>query len=123
MALITQTFSAVLFDMDGTLIDSTPAVEAQWSRWALSHNISPAKLLSSSHGVRTIDVITKWKPELATQEEVYLFESGIPGKDGTGAIELPGARRLVERIVEEGGRWAVVTSGTGVLAGAWVKVR
>ncbi|KAI5810109.1 HAD-like domain-containing protein [Peziza echinospora] len=122
MALITQTFSAVLFDMDGTLIDSTPAVEAHWSRWALSHGISPADILSSSHGVRTIDVIGKWKPELATQEEVLSFEGGIPGEDGTGAIELPGARALVERIVQEGGRWAVVTSGTSVLAAAWVKI-
>lgn len=42
--------AAVLLDMDGTLVDSTPVVERTWTRWAHDHGIDPAKVLAVCHG-------------------------------------------------------------------------
>ena len=39
-----RTFDAVLFDMDGTLIDSMALSLAAWHRWAAEHDVDPAHL-------------------------------------------------------------------------------
>jgi len=36
--------SALLFDMDGVLIDSTPAVARVWHRWAIGHGFNPEEV-------------------------------------------------------------------------------
>ena len=41
-------FQAVLFDMDGTLVDSTVAVESIWSAWAERNSIPTADVLALS---------------------------------------------------------------------------
>ena len=40
---------AILFDMDGTLVDSTPVVERQWKRFAERHNLDYAQIIKVSH--------------------------------------------------------------------------
>lgn len=47
------TVSAILSDMDGTLVDSTPAVEGALSKWARSQGVEPEEFFAVSHGVRT----------------------------------------------------------------------
>ncbi len=42
--------SALLFDMDGVLIDSTPAVARVWRKWAIEHGFNPAEVISRAHG-------------------------------------------------------------------------
>ena len=51
--LISLSCKAILFDMDGTLVDSTACVEAIWARWAGKHGIDLHHLLQISHGRRT----------------------------------------------------------------------
>jgi sugar-phosphatase len=59
----------VLFDMDGTLVDSTPVVERIWGRWAAKHGIDLPRLLQISHGRPTIETLSIVAPHLATAEE------------------------------------------------------
>ena len=43
-----------LFDLDGTLVDSLPAVERAWSNWARRHGLSPEEVLAFIHGKQAI---------------------------------------------------------------------
>ena len=49
--------SAILFDLDGVLVDSTHSVTRQWRRWADENNIDPQRVVEIAHGVRTIEIV------------------------------------------------------------------
>jgi sugar-phosphatase len=60
--LVSVNFKAVLFDMDGTLVDSTQVVELAWGGWAVRHNIPLEDVLSFSHGRPTIATLEHFLP-------------------------------------------------------------
>ena len=49
--------SGVLFDMDGVLVDSTPAVERVWAAWAREHGFDPDEVVKKAHGRPSITTI------------------------------------------------------------------
>jgi sugar-phosphatase len=53
---------AILFDMDGVLINSTPSVERVWRAWALDHNLDPIRVIEQAHGRRSIETIQAAAP-------------------------------------------------------------
>ena len=53
---------ALLFDMDGTLVDSTDAIERVWTRWALCHDLIPSQVLSAISGVRIAAAVRALAP-------------------------------------------------------------
>jgi hypothetical protein len=59
---------AVLFDMDGTLVDSRALVERTWLRWAARHGVAPEAILAVAHGRRTLETMALVAPHLATPE-------------------------------------------------------
>lgn len=71
--------------------------------------------------MRSLDVIRRWVPHKATLEYVLELEAAIPRDNGDSAIALPGAHDLLATLQENNCRWAIVTSGTSVLASAWVE--
>jgi sugar-phosphatase len=99
---------AVLFDLDGVLIDSTAAIEALWGRWADGHGLDRAALLATVHGRRARDVIPEAMPDLDPVAELARFEELETGLL-EGLRQLPGAAALLAALPR--GRWAVVTSG------------
>ena len=105
--------SAVLFDLDGVLVDSTPSVVAIWTWWAKKNGIDPDKVLKIVHGRRTTEVLQIFAPKLDIDAEARQIEAGITEKkDGTVAI--PGAVRLLQSLPAD--RWCVVTSGIAQFA-------
>lgn len=112
-----QTFrcAAVLFDLDGVLVDSTRSVERQWRLWAQEHGQDPKEILEMAHGRRTIEVIRWLAPHLDIEAEVRRVEKR-EAEDTDGVDVMPGAAALIAAIPES--RWAVVTSGTTHLATA-----
>jgi mannitol-1-/sugar-/sorbitol-6-phosphatase len=112
-----QTFlcSAVLFDLDGVLVDSTTAVDRVWRLWARSHGVDEEKVIAVAHGVRTLEVIRAVAPHLDAQVEAQRLENR-EGAERDGVVVMAGAAELVESVPE--GRWGVVTSGTRDLAAA-----
>jgi mannitol-1-/sugar-/sorbitol-6-phosphatase len=109
------TTAAALFDMDGTLIDSTAVVEAIWHDFCRRHGVDSEILVPWSHGRRTPDTVRHFLPE-ASDEEVAEIAGDLESREqGTldGIVEIPGARMLLERIAVP---WAVVTSASRELA-------
>lgn len=107
--------SAILFDLDGVLVDSTRSVDRQWRLWAERKGVDGDKVIAIAHGVRTIEVIKFVAPHLDVEAEVREIESR-EADDHDGVNVMPGAAELVRMIPD--GRWCVVTSGTRLLASA-----
>lgn len=121
------TLRAVLSDMDGTLVDSTPAVEGALARWARSQGIEPEEFFAVSHGVRTRDNIKRFQTvpvkgsslseeeldEAAREIEYAIAEEGrrLLEEGGRGITRLPGVEKFLAALQEGGARWGIVTSG------------
>ena len=104
---------ALLFDMDGVLIDSAPAVERVWRRWALAHNFDPDSVVAQAHGRRSIETIRAVAPHMdAAQENVHVEQMEIDDREGVTA--LPGSVPLLQGLPQS--LFAVVTSATRPLA-------
>ncbi|HZD07500.1 MAG TPA: HAD family hydrolase [Candidatus Limnocylindrales bacterium] len=104
---------AILFDMDGVLMDSTPSVERVWRAWAAKYRLDPERVASLAHGRRSIETIRAVAPHLdAEKENIEVEQMEIDDKDGVTA--LPGAAELFVRLPPD--RFAIVTSATRPLA-------
>jgi mannitol-1-/sugar-/sorbitol-6-phosphatase len=104
--------SAILFDLDGVLLDSTLAVTEQYTTWAREHALDPAEVMKAAHGVRTVEVIRRVAPHLDAIAETKKIEDREAA--ATNVMAMPGAVELLNSIPR--GRWCVVTSGTRFLA-------
>jgi len=104
--------SAILFDLDGVLMDSTPSVSRQWSLWARENNIDPQKV-ELVHGRPTIEGVRLVAPHLDVEAEAQKIEQREMD-DKEGVVVMPGAAELLRLLPPE--RWCVVTSGTHRLA-------
>ncbi len=105
--------SAVLFDMDGVLIDSTPAVARVWTRWALEHGFDPNEVVRAAHGRPSLTTIKEYLPHADHEAENRELERREIA-DLEGVVAIPGARELLQALPPE--RWAIVTSCTRALA-------
>src|SRR6266850_3340329 len=104
----------VLFDLDGVLVDSTPAVARVWAGWAREHGFIPDEVVTKAHGRPSLTTIRELLPSAdhdAENREVERREIA----DIDGVIPLPGAMELLQALPPE--RWAIVTSCTRPLAG------
>ena len=109
----TLTAAAILFDMDGVLLDSLPVVERTWRRWAERHDLSADDILTTAHGRRTRDTLRTVAPELATDQEVEWLDAAEL-EDFAGIRPIAGAHALVACLPSD--RWTVVTSAGRELA-------
>jgi sugar-phosphatase len=111
--------SALLFDLDGVLIDSTPAVARVWRRWALEHGFNPEEVVASAHGRPSLTTVREYLPyadHAAENREVERREIA----DLEGVIPLPGSLDLLASLPPD--RWTIVTSCTRRLAEVRIRV-
>jgi sugar-phosphatase len=106
---------AVLFDLDGVLVDSTLAVERVWRKWALDHDINPEHVMENAHGRRSIETIRIVAPHLDSDRENLNVEN-MEISDKEGIVAIPGASELLSSIPPD--RYLIVTSATAALASA-----
>ena len=103
----------MLFDMDGVLINSTPAVARVWRRWAIEHGFNPEEVVARAHGRPSLTTVREYLPNAdheAENREVERREI----EDLAGVVPLPGAADLLAGLPLE--RWVIVTSSTRPLA-------
>ncbi|MCE0540275.1 HAD-IA family hydrolase [Kineosporia rhizophila] len=118
-SLAGRTFAAVLFDMDGTLIDSTPAVERSWLRWAAEFGV-PMTSFGTWHGVPAAQIVPEFLPEDQWAAGTRRIEE-IETEDTEGVVVLPGAAEALAALAPSG-RSAIATSCVGPLARARIAV-
>jgi mannitol-1-/sugar-/sorbitol-6-phosphatase len=105
--------SALLFDMDGVLIDSTPAVARVWQHWAIEHGFDPVEVIARAHGRPSLTTVREYLPNAdhaVENSEVERREMG----DVEGIVLLPGSRELLNSLPLD--RWTIATSSTRPLA-------
>jgi sugar-phosphatase len=107
--------SAVLFDLDGVLVESKGSTERVWLEWASRNGIELAALRSAMHGVRSVEVVRALRPELDAEAEGDAIERR-QAEDVSDVVAIPGAADALRALRED--RVAVVTSATRVLAEA-----
>lgn len=113
-----RTFSAVLFDMDGTLISSTASVVRSWTRLAHEYAI-PADRFGDFHGIPSdalVELLLADRP-VAERRAAAARIIELEIADGEGVATLPGAADAVAALAAVG-RCAVVTSAIGRIASA-----
>jgi mannitol-1-/sugar-/sorbitol-6-phosphatase len=103
----------VLFDLDGVLVDSTPAVARVWTQWARKHGFVPEEVVRQAHGRPSITTIRELLPHANHVAENREVERGEI-EDVEGVIPLPGALELLQAIPQD--RWAIATSCSRPLA-------
>lgn len=104
---------ALLFDLDGVLVDSTPAVARVWHGWAVEHGFDPEKVVHLAHGRPSRITIR----DLLPNADVELEDSEVERReieDLDGVVLLPGAGELLKSLPAD--RWTIATSCTRKLA-------
>jgi mannitol-1-/sugar-/sorbitol-6-phosphatase len=103
----------VLFDLDGVLVDSTPAVARVWTIWARKHGFEPDEVVRIAHGRPSSTTIRELLPNGDHDLENREVECGEI-EDLEGVVPLPGALNLLTVLPLD--RWTIVTSCTRPLA-------
>jgi sugar-phosphatase len=104
---------ALLFDLDGVLVDSTPAVARVWQGWAVEHGFDPEKVVHLAHGRPSRITIR----DLLPNADVELEDREVERReieDLDGVVLLPGAGELLKSLPAD--RWTIATSCTRKLA-------
>lgn len=107
-----------MFDLDGVLVDSTPAVARVWAWWAKQHGFDPEDTVRRAHGRPSISTIRELLPNADHAYEDREVERREI-EDVDGVVPLPGALELLQDLPLD--RWAIVTSCTRKLA--FVRIR
>ena len=109
---------ALLFDLDGVLIDSTPAVARVWRKWAIEHGFNPQEVVPRAHGRPSLTTVREYLPNADHQVENREVERREI-EDLDGVVPLPGALELLSSLPQD--RWTIVTSCTRALAEVRIK--
>ena len=117
--MVEVTCSGLLFDLDGVLVDSTPAVARVWTKWALAHGFDPDDTVRRAHGRPSVETVREILPGADFEKENEIILRGEV-EDTEGVVPLPGARELLSSLPES--QWALVTSCARPLAEVRLKV-
>jgi mannitol-1-/sugar-/sorbitol-6-phosphatase len=109
-----HSYAAFLFDMDGTLLDSSAVVHRVWGSWAKRHGVDVAELMANVHGVRSEDTIRQFGGATVdvAKETQWILDAEVSDIDGVVAVE--GIHAFIEAL--DPGTWAIVTSAPRTLA-------
>ena len=88
---------AVIFDLDGVLIDSTAVIKRQWQRWITEHNLDPGRAPNVMHGQPLVEIVRHVAPHLNAEVEAARL-AAWEATDTNGLREIEGAADLVRSL-------------------------
>lgn len=101
--------TALLFDLDGVLVDSRTLIERHWRRWAVEHDIPFEEVEAVYHGRPSAEVIRTVAPHLDAEAEAQRKQNRQT-RDLDGLTAFDGAASLLRSLPDE--QWTIATSGT-----------
>jgi mannitol-1-/sugar-/sorbitol-6-phosphatase len=115
-----QDVEAVLFDMDGTLVNSDGAVERAWMTWAAEYGVDGTEAIALAHGSPSEPTVRKLLPHLdeAATAVAVARQLELQYDDLSDVVAAPGAFEVLDVLARRGLPWAVVTSANLRLARA-----
>jgi sugar-phosphatase len=111
---------AIIFDMDGVVIDSGDVYERHWRDWAAVHGLDYSSDIASVHpGRPPVETIRVVAPQLDAEAEAARFNAALDAsEDADAATAMPGAVALLSSLPPD--RWAIATSAVKVIARQWL---
>ena len=103
------TCDAIIFDLDGVLVDSNRIAERHLRGWTERHSIPFESVAAVHHGRTTVETIRLLAPHLNAELEAGVLEAA-EAVDTAGLVAFAGAARLLDQLPR--GRWGIATSGT-----------
>lgn len=105
---------AVLFDLDGVLVDSSRPVRRHWSALAARLGLDVDEILDSAHGRPSRETIARLVPDATAAADHLSWFEQVEARDNDDVVALRGAHELIDGLPSD--RWAVVTSGGDAVA-------
>jgi sugar-phosphatase len=102
---------AVLFDLDGVLVDSSAVIDRVWRDWAARHRLAWDDVVPLLPGRRAYETVRLLTPHLDAASEGAELER-VQAADLAGVRACSGAVALTEELSARGLPWAIVTSGS-----------
>lgn len=111
----TLSCQAILFDLDGVLIDAEQIYQRHWKNWAEQHQVSFEQIVAIHHGkpaIRTMEIVA---PHLDVVVESQRFNRRLEADtDMEGTVAYPGVSEILQKLPAE--CWAIATSAPGIIA-------
>lgn len=100
--------------MDGTLVDSTAVVDSILGEFAQDFELDPEFVLQHAHGLRTLDQIRLFLPDVSAQEHARIeaHMDHLEAVRTDGITEIPGARKFLRSLDALNLPYAIVTSAS-----------
>ncbi|SMN19016.1 similar to Saccharomyces cerevisiae YHR043C DOG2 deoxyglucose-6-phosphate phosphatase [Maudiozyma saulgeensis] len=122
-----------LFDLDGTIVDTTIAAESTWRKLCKQYNVDPEELFKVSHGSKSAEMLARFFPDYDNTDNkgAMLLEKDMADNYLDTVKLVSGAKELLlalDRNPKDSAvnykdqnkrRWAIVTSGSPYLAFSW----
>lgn len=123
----TFTVDLCLFDLDGTIVSTTIAVERAWIKFCKKHNVNAEELFEHSHGARSGEIMARFFPHVDNTDNKATKELELSmAYDNIDTVSLiPGSEKLLLALDKATTKdatkrkWAIVTSGSPYLAFSW----
>ena len=111
---------AVIFDMDGVVIDSGDAYAKHWRAWGAGHGIDYDTQIAHVHpGRPPVETVRIVAPHLDPQAEAVAFNERLDADDSEAPISvMPGAAALLASLPAD--RWTIATSAYRPIAREWL---